>query len=148
LGKNIKKIVAHYIKLYNTNDPFIIAKRLNILVFQMPLGQLSGYYKYLKHHRCIYVNSEIEDENYKTMVIAHELGHAVLHLKENCYFLNSNTFLLTSKIEKQANIFASELLLSDELIQQYDYYTLNQISQISGVDVNLVKLKIERMKGC
>jgi Zn-dependent peptidase ImmA (M78 family) len=78
------------------------------------------------------------------MVMAHELGHAILHVKDNCYFLNSNTFLLTSKLEKQANIFAAELLLTDNFLNDCDGLNIEQISCLTGVNINLVKLKMER----
>jgi Zn-dependent peptidase ImmA (M78 family) len=142
LGRDIKRIVTYYIKLYNTNNPYAIADFLDIQVYNTPLGNLSGYYKYLKHHRCIYINSDLEDYNYKTMVMAHELGHAVLDMKENCYFLNKSTFLLTSKIERRANKFAAELLLPDSLMEEYTGYTEEQLSCFMGLDINLIKLKL------
>lgn len=143
MGRDIKKIVAYYTRLYNTNNPFTIANNLNIQVYQQPLGKLSGYYKYLKHHKCIYINSEIEDEAYKNTVMAHELGHAILDPKENCYFLNKHTLILTSKIEKRANIFAAELLISDNILKEYKDFTENQLSCITGLDINLLKLKLK-----
>lgn len=70
----------------------------------------------MKHNRCIYINSEIEDDVFLRVVMAHELGHAVLHMKDNCTFMKGHTLLLTSKTEKQANIFAARLLITEELI--------------------------------
>lgn len=120
----------------------MIADNLNIQVFQQPLGKLSGYYKYLKHHKCIYINSDIENDAYKNTVMAHELGHAIMDPKENCYFLNKHTLILTSKIERRANIFSAELLLSDSLIKEYHEYTQEQLAHLTGYDINLVKLKL------
>lgn len=54
----------------------------------------------------------------KKYVIAHELGHALLH-KEICrYFIEYNTFFSPDKFEKAANIFAAELLISDKTITE------------------------------
>lgn len=144
MGKDIKKVVGYYTRKYNTNNPFTIAASLNIKVYQLPLGKLSGYYKYLKHHKCIYINSDIENEAYKDTVMAHELGHAILDPKENCYFLNKHTLILTSKIEKRANIFASELLLPDSLLGEYENLTVEQLSCVTGLDTNLIKLKFHK----
>jgi Zn-dependent peptidase ImmA (M78 family) len=141
LGKDIKKIVAYYTNKFDSNNPFVIAENLNIQIFQHPLGRLSGYYKYLKHHKCIYINSDIQDENYRNMVMAHELGHAILDPKENCYFLNKHTLILSSKVEKRANRFAAELLLPDNIFNEYREYTEEQLSCITGLDINLIKLK-------
>lgn len=144
MGKDIKEVVGYYTKRFNTNNPFTIADGLNIQVYQLPLGRLSGYYKYLKHHKCIYINSDIENEVFRDTVMSHELGHAVLDPKENCYFLNKYTLLLTSKIERRANIFASELLLPDSLISEYSNYTVEQLSSLTGLDVNLINLKLNQ----
>lgn len=141
MGNEIKKLVSHYVKLYKTSNPFELADCLNIKVFDVPLGSVMGYYKYLKRHRCIYINSEIENYNFKNVVMAHELGHAIMHRNENCYFMSSKTLLLTSKIERQANEFAAELLLSDDLIEEFGNYTIEQVSCLTGIDINLVKLK-------
>lgn len=143
MGNYVKKKVLRYVRKYNTDNPFTIAKYLNIQVFFVPLGELSGYYKYIKHHRCIYINSDIEDENYKRLIMAHELGHAILHMKENCYFIKNKTLLSTSKIERDANKFAAELLLNDELINEYRNFTLYQIACCTGVDIKIVELKME-----
>lgn len=144
MGKDIKKIVGYYTKKFNTNNPFTIAGNLNIQVYQFPLGRLSGYYKYLKHHKCIYINSDIENESFKDTVMAHELGHAIIDPKENCYFMNKYTLLLTSKIEKRANTFAAELLLPDALIEEYIGYTEEQLSCSTGLDINLIKIKLNQ----
>ncbi len=144
MGKDIKEIVAYYTKKFNTDNPFAIADGLNIQIYQLPLGRLSGYYKYLKHHKCIYINSDIENNAFKDTVMAHELGHAILDPKENCYFLNKYTLLLTSKVERRANIFTAELLLSDDLISEYSSYTVEQLSSLTGLDVNLINLKLNK----
>lgn len=141
MGRNIKRIANMYIQKYDTNNPFIIADFLNIQVFHAPLGRLSGYYKYMKRHKCIFINSEIENKPFKTVVMAHELGHALLDPRENCYFMNNKTLLLTSKIEKRANVFAAELLISDELLREFSEYTLEQIAGMTGYGLDLIKLK-------
>ncbi len=142
MGKDIKNVVGYYTRKFNTNNPFSIADSLSIQVYQLPLGRLSGYYKYLKHHKCIYINSDIENDSFRDTVMAHELGHAILDPKENCYFLNKHTLLLTSKIERRANKFAAELLLPDYLLKEYTGYTEEQLACFTGLDINLIKLKL------
>ena len=46
-------------------------------------------------------------------VLAHELGHAILHSNTNITYLESNTFYSKEKIEIAANTFAAELLIED-----------------------------------
>lgn len=51
------------------------------------------------------------------VIVAHELGHALLHRKENCAFIKNKTLLLTTGIEREANQFAATLLIPDDLIE-------------------------------
>ena len=141
--KDIKNNASYYRGRFGTNDPFVIADGLHIQVFEVPLGRLAGYYKYMKHHRCIFINSDINDYNFKRFVMAHELGHAILDTKENCYFTMTHTYLLTSKIETRANCFAIQLLISDEELEEYKDYTVPQLSMLYGYDEELIKLKFQ-----
>ncbi len=77
------------------------------------------------------------------MVMAHELGHAILHTKQNCYFIRNKTLLLNSKIEKEANIFAATLLISEDELSEYKDYTLKQLSKILGYSEQLIQLRIQ-----
>lgn len=142
MGKDIRREANYYIRKFNTNNPFDIAEYLNIKLFMVPLGNgVSGYYKYMKKNRCIFIDPDIENETYKKIVMAHELGHAILHKTENCYFINHKTLLLSSKIEKEANIFAAELLIKDSLINDYEGFTIKQIADCTGITEELLKLK-------
>ena len=140
----IKKIVSKYINRYKTRDPYLLASYLNIEIVEKPLGSISGAYLYLNKNRTIFINSTL-DCKFKTVVLAHELGHAILHPKENCYFMKNKTLLLTSKIEKQANTFASELLLKDDIFNYYQGFSLEYISICEYVPVDLLKIKLETL---
>ncbi|WP_242849177.1 hypothetical protein [Robinsoniella sp. KNHs210] len=48
MKKDIKCLTAFFIRKYGTNNPFEIARSLGIEVFKVPLGEISGYYKYQK----------------------------------------------------------------------------------------------------
>lgn len=137
----IKDYVAKLIKRYGTTDPFSLADKLNIVVFNVPLGELQGFYMYLKKHRTIFINSDIENIHLRRVVLAHEIGHALMHTKVNSYFMQKNTFLNTSKYEIQANRFAAELLISDELIEKNPGMTTNQIANLAHVPPELIKYK-------
>ena len=125
----IKNKAAQCIRKFDTRDPFVIAKALNVQVFYANLGRVAGYYQYIKRHRCIYIHSDLRDHDAR-IVMAHELGHAILHRTENCCFLENKTLFLTSKIEMQANLFAAELLVPDDLIYRCEYEGFN-IRQIA-----------------
>lgn len=76
------------------------------------------------------------------LVMAHELGHAILHRKENCYFIRNKTLLLNSKKEIEANKFAMELLLPDSFLDEYREFTIEQISRMTGYDQKLIQLRV------
>lgn len=138
---NIKKIANQLKRKYLTSNPFELAKCLNIIVIRAPLGKLAGCYMYKRRNRIIYINSDIEDEGFLYEVMAHEIGHAVLHRTENCYFIKNKTYLLTSKIEKQANKFASEFLIDDDILEEYRDYNREQLSRLLGYSQKLIELK-------
>lgn len=139
----IKKKVAYYIRKFDSRNPFEIADALNIEVFRMELGRIAGFYQYIKRHRCIYVHSGLKDYMAR-IVMAHELGHAVMHRKENCYFIEDRTLFFTSRIEREANRFAAELLIPDDLVYRYEGFTCRQIAYAEGLNEELLKLKFEK----
>ena len=65
--------------------------------------------------------------------IAHELGHAVLHPKANTPFLRDNTLFSVSRLEREANCFAAELLCPDEVLLEYPGYTVGELARILGI---------------
>ena len=125
---------------YDTNNPFVIADSLNIEYLTGPMGSYSGCYMYLKKHRCIFLNDKLLDSDLK-YVMAHELGHAILHTKVNCYFIKHKTLLSESRIEREANTFATELLIPDSTIYEYEGYTKKQIARLMGYDEKIMEFK-------
>lgn len=142
MGKSIKDIVNYYVRKFGTNDPFRIAKHLNILVQHGNLVEYSGCYTFLKNHRYIFLNQNL-DENETMLVMAHELGHAILHSRTNCYFIRNKTFLLCSRIEREANLFLVNLFISDDDLKERRECTVSQLSCEFGLDENLIELRIK-----
>ena len=140
MNRNIRKIATYYKRKFGTNNPFAIADQLGIL-YQICDLQFEGCYMFLKNHRYIFINQNLSDHQ-KRLVMAHELGHAILHRKENCYFLRNKTLLLNSKNEIEANKFAMELLISDEFLEENSYYTVEQLSRMTGYHQKLIKLRL------
>lgn len=77
----------------------------------------------------IFVRSDL-DCAYENFLIAHELGHYVLHYDENISFHFLRRVYKT-RLEREANEFACRLLLNDEL---------NNIKEIENIEF-LVKEK-------
>lgn len=135
----MKRIVACCVRKAGTNDPFKIAEYLGIL-YQIGNINCEGCYMFLKNHRYIFLNQNLSKEELQ-LVMAHELGHAILHRKENCYFIRNKTFLSTARIEKEANTFAAELLIPDELIYENPGMTKSQIARLAGYDEKIMEFK-------
>ena len=110
---NIKLRVKNLIEKYNTKDPLRIAKKLKISVRFVELGNVKGFYKKILRNKYIFVNSELNDFE-QNLVLAHELGHAVLHSSKAFEFMIDHTRLIRrSKVEQEANEFASYLIFGD-----------------------------------
>lgn len=140
MSRNIKKIALGLIRKYNTQNPFKLAEALNIEYIIGSMGKCSGCYLYLKRHRCIFINEDLSDSD-MLFVMAHELGHAILHRAENCYFIRNKTLLSTECFEREANIFAAELLIPDELIYENPCTTKSQIARLAGYDEKIMNFK-------
>lgn len=138
----IRRLIRYYERLAGTRDPIKIAAAAGIRIAIVPLGEISGNYKLIKRKRWIFINDSIPvDSPFFRVVVAHELGHALLHRRENCAFIKSHTLLLTSGVEREANQFASSLLITDEMINEYAGYTEDQFCHCTGYPLELLRLR-------
>ena len=137
---DVKRLVAYYVKKYETRNPFKLAEYLNVFVHVGPLGSRAGCYMFLKNHKCIFLNEDLNEQE-RMLVMAHELAHSIMHRKENCYFIRNKTLLLTSEIETDANMFAAELLIPDDLIYEKPGMSKSQIARLAGYDERIMEFK-------
>lgn len=92
---------------YGTRDPERIAAEMGISVLRLPMGGIYGAAVSVGGYRLIGVNCYLLDLEQK-LVIAHELGHFVLHPNGSVFILTKTQFY--TKLEYQANMFAVALL--------------------------------------
>lgn len=140
----IKTIVNRLGNKYKTRDPFELASHLNISTYLWSLHKdVKGLYQSFKRNKFIYINDKLSYSQQR-IVLAHEIGHAVLHKELNVCFLEANTFFIKNRFETEANVFAAELLVPDEVIYRDNYknFTLEQIAAAEGVSMELLKLKL------
>jgi Zn-dependent peptidase ImmA (M78 family) len=119
---NIKLRVLNLIAKYRTRNPFKLANLLGITVIFRDLGEVRGLFKKVLKRRYIFINSNLSEFD-RRIVCCHELGHAILHSSSEYQFLIDNTRILRkSRLEDEANLFASYLLISDdEVFEEYDF---------------------------
>lgn len=131
---------------FNTNDPFELVDCLNITLIIAPLGSILGMYKYIKRNKTIFINSTL-NEYEKRYVLAHEIGHAIMHTKSSCFF--TSTFVNNKlKKEYQANIFAATLLIDLSTIDKLylQGYSIGQLASYYNVPVELIEFRFKENK--
>lgn len=140
---DVKKCVSMIKKKAKTDDVFELVDYFNIQTIDIDLGSSTlGMYKYIKRNKFIFLNTSLDDFQ-RRFVLAHELGHAVLHSNLNCFFLEKKTFYLKNKFEIEANKFAVELLVDDKDLEELEGYTINQAAAILGVPADLLIYKFK-----
>lgn len=116
----ILRKIKRALKKSNSTNLFAIAEANNIVVLEYALGSMGGFYIYQKKSKIILLNSNLSDLH-KQMVLAHEIGHALLHTKVNCAFIKTNTHLKHKIYEKEANFFGAHMLKSIGYLDQEDF---------------------------
>lgn len=108
------RTILKLIRRFKTNDPFLIAKGLNINIrfAKFEDGTRGLYYRILRR-RFIVIHEEL-DEHWKRFVCAHELGHDRLHPGFSRFWLDEKTLYNVGKFERQANKFAIKLLTAND----------------------------------
>ena len=56
-----KDYAVRLMKRYKSNDPFTIARLLNILLIYCPLVGLNGFYQYHKRNHIIYLSEDLDE---------------------------------------------------------------------------------------
>lgn len=139
---DIKKLADSLARKHKSRDPFEIISNLNVILVFYPLHGVKGFYQYFQRNNIIYIDETLSEQE-KRFVCAHELGHMYLHKKANAIFLDSRTQLNTTKYEHEADRFATDLLISDEIIEAHLDYTTDQLSRVLGYGKKLIELRLK-----
>lgn len=113
----IIQAVDRLVTKYGTRDPYDLCDAMHIVLYRKDMQKkLKGFFFYHSRQKSIVVDSNV-NEILEKILVAHELGHAVLH-KETAMmrgFQEQEVFEGTAKpMEYEANLFAAELLLEDK----------------------------------
>lgn len=139
---DIRKQVQTLQRKYKTSNPFELAECLGIMVLFENLGSINGYYNKQLRMKQIHINYNLP-EHMQLYTCAHELGHAIRHPDANTPFLRSNTLFSVDKLEIEANKFAVELLISNDILNEYKDCTIDQIARLLGYDKRLIELRLK-----
>jgi len=138
---DIKALVVGVIEEYGTNDPFTIAEllELHVLLHDLPIS-VQAY----RLDDVIVLNKLISYDESKCM-LAHEIGHYLLHGPEvTLERFIKNKLMIKEKMEKEADYFASELLLSNIDDYVIEGLTCTQLSILLSVPEKYVKYKLAK----
>ena len=132
---------------FGGGNVFETAENAGVNVWFRTLGSLKGFYIFENNCRYIVINEDLDDVT-KSVVCAHELGHDMLHRKMSVGGIRENTlFLANNKTEREANLFASEILILDNdilsLLSECD--SIKRLSAQIGFPSELIQYKLEAM---
>lgn len=136
----IRETVRGLCLKYDTINPYELAECLGIDVIYQKLGQVRGYYFCQNRIKLIYINNDLADYTEK-FVLAHELGHAVMHPKSCTPFLQT-TFWSVNRLEIEANKFAAELLITDDDLQEHWEYSVDELAMFYGLPKEIIELRL------
>ncbi|GHU93052.1 hypothetical protein FACS1894208_01730 [Clostridia bacterium] len=108
--------VERLAKRYRTRDPYELCGAMDIRIRYKDCGNLlKAYFVVMARIKNIVLNSRVS-EVVARILVAHELGHAVLHREIALLqgFQEFELFDMVSTAEYEANLFAAELLIEDD----------------------------------
>lgn len=143
--KWIDDIILGLIESIGSNNIYEILDYLNIYHFSVDkdnelLQGNQAIYNRIGQFECVYYSNDIKNKEY---VLAHELGHSILHIEESQMFYNP--LLNKGKLEREADYFATKLLYSNLEIED-GIETYEQLANKLGINVDNVKYIIENRR--
>lgn len=145
--RRIIEAAAHTEKHYGGRDIFETAENSGAKVWFRKLGGLKGFYICERGLRYIVINEDI-DPMMKRVVCAHELGHDMLHRELSAGGIRENTmFLDGNRTEREANLFAAQMLVSDRaVLDEVEYCpSLEMLAFELDVPPEIAEYKLEVM---
>jgi Zn-dependent peptidase ImmA (M78 family) len=114
----ISTVVKRLTEKHGTRNPEQLCRDLGIKIRDKDCGySLKAYFVTIARIKNIVVNSRV-GESLRLILLAHELGHAVLHTELAALkgFQEFELFDSTVPAEYEANLFAAELLIEDDIV--------------------------------
>ena len=141
----INKLTDSLVRKYRTRDPFEIIRGMNVILIFAPLVDTRAFYQYFQRNNIIYIDDSLSRHE-QAFECAHEMGHMLMHKKMNTIFMDTRTGFNTDRIENEADAFAMNLLIGDDVMFEYGGYTVGEISRILGYEERLIGLRMRYEK--
>lgn len=149
---DICKSAEKITETYGERDPFRLCGDMDIILLFQALGTeknaVKGFYFESHRIRTITINSDLPEE-LQRIIAAHELGHAVLHRTEKVRSFNElGLFDEATVMEREANLFAAELLIDDEELLEVlrEGSTFFEAAAKLRVPMELLEFKLRLMR--
>ena len=131
---DIHKYVEKATRFCISRTPWHVADDLDYHIHYHDLGpERMGYHYKSGSAKVICLNSRISIKK-QEFVLAHELGHAVMHAHVKLAAFTAGTLYSTDKMEREANIFAALLLFGHREI-----FTLDELAYEYEIEVEILK---------
>ena len=107
-------------KKYRTSDPFTILEAMNVQIWDTPQScKLKGFCFLANQTFYVSIHPDLPEEM-RRIVAAHELGHIILHKSQlkMAMMTDYNLNNYQKDTEYEANLFAADLLISDEEVRK------------------------------
>ena len=141
----IRESIRRVGNCYGTSNPEELIHAMGIKLGYLPndtdIDKLKGCYGMVDGEKVILIHPDLDDMERK-VVCAHELNHAILHPTTNALFLTTYTFVRLGTLELEADIGASELLISDDKCHEYIGMEYSDIAYFENLPVRYVELKM------
>ena len=137
----IEQSVKQLVEENETNDPFRLAKAMDIEVDEFPMRNVKGMIIEVAGKVTVVLNSKLPAW-LKRVVLAHELGHRQLSPQGAGYFFLAEHTFMESKVEYEANRFAVRLLTWGEEPEPGE--TLEQYAARVGLPMKIVTVLCQK----
>ena len=134
--------------IFNNKTMDEIVEDMNIQIEEIKLSGTDGFYIKKKNKKFIFLNSDLSFER-RNFILAHELGHSILHENLHIAFSKMNTFNRIDKYEFEADFFATCMIINDEVINEFcieNDYTIKMLSDKFGISFDLAEKRISLYK--
>ncbi|MBS4534469.1 ImmA/IrrE family metallo-endopeptidase [Clostridium sp. D2Q-14] len=129
----VDDIIAGLVEIYKTRNIHELYQQLDIEIIKFSKDNIllrKGEAMYQRNYfgkEVVFIRDDLEYK-YEKFILAHELGHALLHTKIYQAAYN-NKLINKGKLEKQADYFALKLLNIKIDSIYYEGFTIEQISK-------------------